>query len=284
MPQKNTERSFCKYSLCSSALAVALFAGNSANAGEVLDRVLTNGELVGGFVSGFPPFSYHDEAGELAGFDVDVFVEIAGRLGVTPRIVEPSWDAMVGPDWQGNWDIVVNSVTPTASRDEYLDFPAIYYYTPAAFVVRVDNMSVTGLEDLNGRNIGTIENSSYENYLNHHLNINVVGMPPIAFQIDPGAIALYQTDNEAFDALTQVDGVEIEAVLSNVRSILGAITSGAPLRVIGEPVFLEPLGVAIDDNDPEFGARIAEIVTAMHTDGTLTRMSFEWFETDLTTP
>ena len=259
-----------------------MLSSHTAVAGEVLDRVLANGELVGGFVAGFPPFSFHNDAGELEGFDVDVFVEIAQRLGVAPRTVEPSWGEMVGPDWQGDWDIVVNSVTPTASRAEHLDFPAVYYYLLAAFVVHADNTSIGSLEELNGRTIGTIENSSLEHYLNQELDIDVVGMPPIAIQIVPGAIESYQTDDSAFDALAQGDGVEVDAVLSNVRSILGAITTGAPLRAIGEPVFLEPLAVAIDDNDPEFSERLAEIVADMHADGTLSRLSLEWFDTDLT--
>ena len=59
------------------------------------------------------------------------------------------------------------------------------------------------------------------------------------------------------------------------RRILDAIKRGYPLKVVGEPLFKEPLAVAIDKGDPEFTAKIAEIVKAMHADGTLARLSAE---------
>jgi polar amino acid transport system substrate-binding protein len=52
--------------------------------------------------------------------------------------------------------------------------------------------------------------------------------------------------------------------------------------VVGEPVYYEPLAVAIDKGDPEFAAKIADIVKAMHDDGTLTKLSMKWYGVDLT--
>jgi polar amino acid transport system substrate-binding protein len=40
--------------------------------------------------------------------------------------------------------------------------------------------------------------------------------------------------------------------------------------------------VAIDKGDPEFAAKIADIVKAMHDDGTLTKLSMKWYGVDLT--
>ena len=55
-----------------------------------------------------------------------------------------------------------------------------------------------------------------------------------------------------------------------------------PLKVIGEPLFKEPLAIAIDKGDPEFSAKMAEIVEAMHQDGTLSELSLKWYGADLT--
>ena len=54
---------------------------------------------------------------------------------------------------------------------------------------------------------------------------------------------------------------------------------------VGDPVYSEPLAVAVDKSGPDptdFMAKIDEIVTAMHADGTLTKLSQKWFGTDLT--
>ena len=55
------------------------------------------------------------------------------------------------------------------------------------------------------------------------------------------------------------------------------------MRVVGEPAFYEPLAVATDKGDPEFDAKIAEIIAEMHKDGTLKALSEKWYGVDLTT-
>jgi polar amino acid transport system substrate-binding protein len=56
-----------------------------------------------------------------------------------------------------------------------------------------------------------------------------------------------------------------------------------PMKLVGGPVFYEPLAVAVDRGDPEFSAKIAEIVTAMHADGTLKTLSEKWYGVDYST-
>jgi polar amino acid transport system substrate-binding protein len=42
------------------------------------------------------------------------------------------------------------------------------------------------------------------------------------------------------------------------------------------------LGVAIDKGDPEWAAKLKEIIDAMHADGTLSELSQKWYGADLT--
>ena len=65
-------------------------------------------------------------------------------------------------------------------------------------------------------------------------------------------------------------------------TIQEAIKNGYPMKVLGDPAFYEPLAVATDKGDPEFDAKITEIVDAMHEDGTLTKLSDKWYGADLT--
>ena len=66
-----------------------------------------------------------------------------------------------------------------------------------------------------------------------------------------------------------------------------AIDEGYPVKLVGDPVFYEPLAVAFDkaveDND-SLVASVDAIIGQMHADGTLTELSEKWYEgTDLTT-
>lgn len=72
-------------------------------------------------------------ANQFTGFDIDVAVELAHRLGVEPCFVTPDWTLVIGGNWAGRWDISVGSVTITPERMQALFFAQPYYTTPAAF-------------------------------------------------------------------------------------------------------------------------------------------------------
>jgi polar amino acid transport system substrate-binding protein len=76
--------------------------------------------------------------------------------------------------------------------------------------------------------------------------------------------------------------VRLDAAVTALPTARGAIDQGYPLKIVGDPLFLEPLAVAIDKGDPEFSAKIAEIVEAMRQDGTLSELSLKWYGADLT--
>ena len=64
-----------------------------------------------------------------------------------------------------------------------------------------------------------------------------------------------------------------------------AIKAGMPLVKVGDPVYAEPLAVAIDKagpDDTDFVVAVNKIVKDMHDDGTLTGFSEKWFGIDLT--
>ncbi len=256
--------------------------GAPALAGETLDRVTAAGKLVMSSDPEYPPQSFLNDNNEMDGFDIDVGKAIAERMGVELEIMTPSWEVITAGSWAGRWDISVGSMTPTEARAQVLDFPAIYYYTPAAFAVHTDSDAQT-LADLNDKIIGTCGGCTYDAYLNKELVIDAEGTPPFEYQVTAGEIRTYETDTNAFDDLRLGDGVRLDAVFSALPTVQEAINNGYPLRVVGEPAFYEPLSVATDRGDEEFNARIAEIVAELHEDGTLTELSEKWYGVDLTT-
>lgn len=263
------------------ALAGVVSLPAAATAGEVLDRVMANKVLVMSSDPEYPPQSFLNEANELEGFDVDVGKEIARRLGVDIKFVTPAWDVITVGRWGGRWDISVGSMTPTQPRREVLDFPGIYYYTPASVAVHKDS-KVERVEELGGRRVGVGVATTYEDYLKKKLVIDAEGAPMFSFKVTGAVIKTYDTDLLALDDLRLGDGVRLDAVITALPTILEAAKKGYPIRVVGEPVFLEPLSAAIDKGDPEFYDKIAEIIKGMHADGTLSKLSTKWYGADLT--
>jgi len=261
-------------------LAVALIAA-PASAGDVLDRVMANKKLVLSSDAAYPPQSFLNDKNEMDGFDVDVAREIAKRLGAELEIITPAWEVITAGNWGGRWDLSVGSMTPTSERAKVLDFPVVYYYTPASFAVHKDS-KIASVADLNGKKIGVCGGCTYEFYLDKSLVIEAEGAPPFDFKVEAGEKRTYETDTNAFDDLRLGDGTRLDAVLSALPTIQEAVKAGYPFKVIGDPVFYEPLAVAIDKGDAEFGAKIASVVKAMRDDGTLGKLSEKWYGVDLT--
>ncbi len=265
-----------------AALLASALAVPAAQAGETLDRVMSSKTLTMSSDPEYPPQSFLNDANEMDGFDVDVGKEIAKRMGVELKIVTPSWDIITGGNWGGRWDMSVGSMTPTKKRAEVLNFPAVYYYTPAAFAVHKDSQ-IDSLDGLNGKTIGSCGGCTYDAYLQKDLEIDAEGAPPFSYDVTAGEIKTYETDTNAFDDLRLGDGTRLDAAFSALPTIQEAIKNGYPLKIIGKPAFYEPLSVATDKGDAAFDAKIAEIVAEMKADGTMKKLSEKWYGVDLTT-
>ncbi|MCX7561206.1 transporter substrate-binding domain-containing protein [Sulfitobacter sp. F26204] len=253
----------------------------TANAGEALDRVTNSGVLKVATNSDYPPNSFMNDNNELDGFDILVAKEIGKRMGVDVEFVTPGWEVMTAGRWSGRWDMVIGSMTPTTARAEVLDFPALYYFSPAVFAVHKDS-AATKVSDLDGKVVGVVSASTYQRYLEHDLNLDVVGMPEFTYDVTPGEIRTYTEVNE-FDDLSLGDGRRIHAVLQSLPVVTEAVNKGLPVKQLGDPVFYEPLAVVTDKGDADMNARLAEVVTAMTEDGTLAALSVKWHGVDLVT-
>lgn len=268
--------------LLTGLLALSLLVPVAAQAGGTLDRVMSSKVLTMSSDPAYPPQSFLNDKNEMAGFDVDVAREIAKRLGAELKIITPAWEIITAGNWGGRWDISVGSMTPTKERATVLDFPAVYYYTPASFAVNKDS-KIASIADLSGKKIGVCGGCTYEAYLKKNLVIDAEGVPDFKYQVTPGEVRLYETDTNVFDDLRLGDGVRLDAALSALPTLEEAIKNGYALKVVGAPVFYEPLAVAVDKGDAEFSAKVAEIVKAMHADGTLSKLSQTWYGTDFST-
>lgn len=269
-----------KTGLIAGIISAALLS--SAHAGEVLDRIKKNGEIVAASDTGTPPANFLDENNELAGFDVDVTKEVAKRMGVKVKFVTPSWDVMTAGKWGSRWDIAISSMGPTEERAKVLDFPVIYYSIPTVLAVNSANTTITKPEDASGKRIGVQIGSTYEKYLDGTLKID--SAPPIDFKIKNANAVTYDSEGLSLDDLRLGDGTRLDAAIALSFTIDSAIEKGYPIKRVGDPLYVEPQAIAIDKGDPELAKEIKTQIDAMRADGTLKQLSEKWFKEDLTKP
>jgi polar amino acid transport system substrate-binding protein len=253
--------------------------------GDLLQEVKDRGVLRASTDPAYPPQSFQTQSGEFKGFDIDVTKEIARRLGVKVEWQTPDWTVITAGNWNGRWDLSVGSMTVTPERKEVLYFTPPYYYTPAAAAVHKENTDITNLEtDLDGKRIGVCAACTYEQYLNRTLNIPG---EEIEFVVDNPQIETYDTDTDAIQDLELGDGLRLDAAMSALPTLQGAVEAGKPIKIVGDPLYYEPLAVAIDKEAPQDPKpllnEVSRIIEEMHQDGTLSELSKKWYDgTDLT--
>lgn len=270
-----------------------------APSGE-LASVLKNGILVIATDANYPPQSHLDSAtpraaqtrcdltqytaNQLSGFDVDVAVEIAHRLGVEACFVTPTWSQIVGGNWGDRWDVNVGSMVLTPERMQKLYFTQPYISGEAVLFVHKDNQAFKTVQDLSGRRIGVCTGCAYEAYLRATLNIPG---EKIDFKLKNAMIVGYDTDTSALADLALGDGLRLDAVLTDPDTGKSAMDSGAPLKQLDEVVYHDYSAVTVDKKsvrDPlPLVKRITEILQLMHRDQTLVRLSQKYYGNDYTT-
>jgi polar amino acid transport system substrate-binding protein len=223
-------------------------------------------------------------ANQLRGFDIEVAVEIAQRLGVEPCFVAPTWVQVTSGGWGDRWDISVGSMVITPERMEVLYFTQPYVTGAAVLFVHKDNRTFTQASDLSGKKIGVCAGCAYEFYLEGSL---LIPGRKIDYVIKDATIVGYDTDTSALEDLAIGDGVRLDAVLTDPDTGQNAIRKGLPLKQLGEPVYYDYVAAAIDKKsgrDPvPFVRQVTKVIQQMHQDGTLRALSQKYYAGDFAT-
>jgi polar amino acid transport system substrate-binding protein len=249
---------------------------------DALARVCASGKLRIATDPKYPPqSSFNVQTQTWQGFDVDVATEIAQRLGVQPELQAQKWGVITAGSWNDRWDVSVGSMTDTIDREKLFYFTPAYYYTPAAISVAADNTTITGPADLTGKTVCVGVSTTYQDYVEGTLKLGA-GAPPFDFQIHGANLQTYDTDTDALDNLALGDGVRCDAAISAQQTIQAYIDDGGKIKLVGDPLYYEPLSIAFDRNDPSdaqtLSQAVGKIVDDMHADGTLSSLSKKWYK------
>jgi len=128
---------------------------------DLLGRIQARGSIVVATEGDWSPWTYHDDADRLTGFDVELAQRIAEGLGVSVDFAETDWDAILAGVEGGRFDIACNGVDWTEARAEKFRFSTPYLYMREVLVVRGDNEDIHSIEDLAGRTTSNSPNSTY---------------------------------------------------------------------------------------------------------------------------
>ncbi|MTD15100.1 transporter substrate-binding domain-containing protein [Nakamurella sp. YIM 132087] len=173
-------------SAASSATSAATSEGSaSASSGAVtVDtstlNLLTPGTLTVGMNLQFEPEMYLDDAGQPAGYDVDLLNALATELGLTLDIQNLDFNGLIPGLQSKKFDMVSVGLTATDERKKVVDFSREYVPYTSVLAVKNDDTTAPTIENYNqsGKVITALQGSSGEQLAKDTFpNATVSGFP-----------------------------------------------------------------------------------------------------------
>ena len=227
------------------------------------------GTLIVGFDQDFPPMGFVGDNGEYTGFDLDLAKEVASRLGLEYKAQPIAWDSKDMELESGNIDCIWNGFTITGREDDYT-WTTPYMANKQVFVVANDS-DIKSQADLAGKVVEVQADSSAEAALKENQDLaNTFGQ-----------LLTTPDYNTAFMDLEQgaVDAVTMDVIVAGYQ----IKQRNADFKILDDSLSEEEYGVGFKKGNTELRDKVQGALEEMAADGTLAKISDEWFGEDVTT-
>lgn len=243
--------------------------GNVGETGDLLSEIQNRGYITVAMEGTWAPWTYHDEEGELVGFDVEVAAAVAEELGVEVRYEEGEWDGLLAGVESGRYDIMVNGVGYTEERAQAYDFSEPYCYNKTALIVRSDNDEISSLEDLEGKTTCNSANSTYQ-FIAEEYGATVLDVETL-----DGTLEMVLAGPERADATLNAEASFLDYMKEH---------PDAELKIVDYYSELENICIIMPKGESSDSLReaINGAIDKLREDGTLTELSNKYFGGDIT--
>ena len=191
------------------------------------------------------------------GFDVDVAAYVAWKLGHSPYAIE--WveavyehrDRMLA---DGEVDLLVATYSITAERDELVDFAGPYLVAGQDLLVRADETAIAGVEDLAGRAVCAVVDTTTIDRLRTLLGTDAEIVAADEFEECTAQLLAGTVDAASSDDLILAGHAATDELFGKVR-------------LVGSTVSEEPLGIGLPQGNRDLCEKVSAALVDMVADG-----------------
>ncbi len=223
-----------------------------------------------GVEGAYPPFSYVEPSGELAGFDIDIAKALGKAMGAEITLVAQDWDGIIPALLAKKYDAIIASMSITEERKKKVAFSNKYYNTPAKFVCKKGAIDSFSREAIKGKSVGVQRATIHDKYLTDNYGKDV-------------KVKRYGTQDEAY--LDIVAG-RIDMLLADSIALSDGFLKkeeGKDYQFIGPDLsdpkwFGNGAGIAIRKEDKNLAALFNKAIDTIRADGTYKAIQDKYFD------
>ncbi|MEO3472152.1 transporter substrate-binding domain-containing protein [Roseomonas sp. CAU 1739] len=211
----------------------------------------------------FAPHAFPNLQGGVQGFQIDLFREVARRMGREIVIDSASFSGLIPALNAGRYDFLCAPTTVTPERAQALLFTEGYLWTELQFGIRRGTPPIRSEEDLRGKTISVNKGTPYEQWVNN--NRERLNLTLLAF------------DSQADAAQAVIQGRAYANLSGN--TVVRYSASRTPQYVADYvlPGTRFHWGTPFRQDSGALRNQVEDVIVCMKRDGTVARLSERWF-------
>lgn len=208
----------------------------------------------------FMPFEFQ-ENGKLTGFDIELVEALAQKIGKKVEWTSIDFKGLIPGMLAKRFDMAVSAIYITDERKKVVDFTDSYYPGGLVMLVKKDNTTIKGPEDLEGKKVSVQVGTKSVAYLQEKF---------------PKVERVEVEKNQEMFSLVEIGRVDA-AVTGKPAAKLFA-KERPTVKVIDKQLTVEEYGMAVRKDLPELTKELNSALTKVKADGTYDKLVQKWFE------
>ena len=262
MNSTHWHKSFTKVA-ASAALTLGIVFAGAAGAQKANPYNLIDPNRISvGTMGDSRPYAFVDRNGEFSGFDIELFLDVARRLGFNKDQVTftgQDFSALIPSVANGRFDVAVAAIGTTEPRKKTVDFSDGYLAGYLSVITADDKIKTDA--DLAGKRLGVVQGTLQEIYATKNFT--------------KSDLVKFPDNNSAISAL---NSGTIDAHFFDYEAAKQQAERYKNLRIaINVPSFDAPAGFVVRKGNDSFREALNTALRAAMQDGTWKRLHEKWF-------
>jgi polar amino acid transport system substrate-binding protein len=202
--------------------------------------------------------------GELIGYEVDLAKALAKNMGVTLKLVEMPFPDLLGALKSGKVDAVMSGMTMTPERNLQVLFAGPYILSGKSILTKSKLISEISAGNSGKKyRIVTLKGSTSAEFVKNYMPTHEV------IPVDNYNAGVEMVLNDKADAMVADKPICVVTIMKN---------QGKDLVMSDKPLTIEPIGIALPSDDPQFLNLVENYISSLELSGTLQLLEKSWFE------